>query len=171
LADYGAIGFGHYARGVGGEVNQLGSFALKLGVEFFCELFAGGNGGLTVLRGRICAVGPFGDFFQRLSAEAIENCESMARTCATISPITARASLVCRKRRSYARVDGARCGDGVHHGGESCERENVAGDFDGALFGGALDFLDALGMRHGADMPDVGEDFAASVTRRVESSR
>src|SRR5882672_10252727 len=51
-------------------------------------------------------------------------------------------------------------GDGVHHGGESGKRKNVAGDFDGALFRGALNFLDALRMGHGADVPDIGEDFA-----------
>ena len=51
-------------------------------------------------------------------------------------------------------------GDGVHHGGEGGERQNVAGDFDGAFFGGALDFLDALGVRHRADVPDITEDFA-----------
>src|SRR5436305_648266 len=51
-------------------------------------------------------------------------------------------------------------GDGVHHGRESGERQNVTRDFDGALFGGALNFLDALGMRHGADVPDVAQDFA-----------
>src|SRR5216684_6196605 len=51
-------------------------------------------------------------------------------------------------------------GDGVHHGGEGGEGQNVAGNFDGAFFGGALDFLDALGMRHGADVPNVAEDFA-----------
>ena len=47
-------------------------------------------------------------------------------------------------------------GDGVDHGGVGGDGENVAGDFDGAFFGGALDFLEALGMRHGADVPDVG---------------
>ncbi len=52
-------------------------------------------------------------------------------------------------------------GNGVHHGCEGGERENVARDFDSALFGGALDFLYALGMRHGADVPDVAEDFAS----------
>ncbi len=54
-------------------------------------------------------------------------------------------------------------GDGVNHGGESGDGENVAGDFDGAFFGGALDFLEALGVRHGADVPDVAEDGAGVV--------
>ena len=49
-------------------------------------------------------------------------------------------------------------GDGVDHRSESGDGEYVAGDFDGAFFGGALDFLDALGVRHGADVPDVAED-------------
>ena len=54
-------------------------------------------------------------------------------------------------------------GDGVNHGGESGNGKNVAGDFDGAFFGGALDFLEALGVGHGADMPDIGEDGAGVV--------
>ena len=49
-------------------------------------------------------------------------------------------------------------GDGVHHGGEGGDRQDVAGDFDGAFFGGALDFLNALGMRHRADVPDVAQN-------------
>ena len=50
--------------------------------------------------------------------------------------------------------------DGVNHRGECRDRENVACDFDGAFFGGAFDFLDAFGMRHRADMPNVEKDFA-----------
>ncbi len=38
-------------------------------------------------------------------------------------------------------------GNGVHHSGE-------------AFFGGALDFLEALGVRHRADMPDIVENGA-----------
>ena len=48
----------------------------------------------------------------------------------------------------------------MNHGGECRDRENVACDFDGTFFGGALDFLDALGMRHRADMPNVEKNFA-----------
>ncbi len=51
-------------------------------------------------------------------------------------------------------------GHGVHHGGEGGDRKNVARDFYGAFFGGALDFLEALGMRHWADMPDIEKNFA-----------
>jgi hypothetical protein len=51
-------------------------------------------------------------------------------------------------------------GDSVHHGGESGDRKNIAGDFDGAFFSGAFDFLQALGMGHGADVPDIEKDFA-----------
>src|SRR5258708_25686252 len=51
-------------------------------------------------------------------------------------------------------------GNGVDHGGKSGEGEDGARDFDGALFGGALNFVDAFGMRHRADVPDVAEDFA-----------
>ncbi len=51
-------------------------------------------------------------------------------------------------------------GEGVHHGGEGGDGQDVAGDFDGALFGGALDFLEAPGVGHGADVPDVVENGA-----------
>jgi len=51
-------------------------------------------------------------------------------------------------------------GDGVDHRGESGDGENVASDFNGALFGGALDFLDVLGAGIWADVPDVGENGA-----------
>ena len=50
--------------------------------------------------------------------------------------------------------------DGVNHCRECGDRENVACDFDGAFFGGAFDFLDAFGMRHRADMPNVEKNFA-----------
>ena len=36
-------------------------------------------------------------------------------------------------------------GDGVHHRRESGDRKDIAGDFYGPFFGGALDFLDVLG--------------------------
>ena len=48
----------------------------------------------------------------------------------------------------------------MNHGGECRDRENVACDFDGAFFGGAFDLLDAFGMRHRADMPNVEKNFA-----------
>ncbi len=51
-------------------------------------------------------------------------------------------------------------GDGVHHGGEGGDGQDVAGDFDGALFCGALDFLETLGVGHRADVPDVVENGA-----------
>src|SRR2546430_8997885 len=41
-----------------------------------------------------------------------------------------------------------------------CSSDLVARDFDGPLFGGALDFLQPLRMRHRADVPDVVEDVA-----------
>ena len=51
----------------------------------------------------------------------------------------------------------------MNHRRESGDGKNVARDFNGAFFGGALDFLEALGMGHGADVPDVGEDGAGVV--------
>src|SRR5207248_904019 len=51
-------------------------------------------------------------------------------------------------------------GNGMHHGGEGGYGKNVASDFHGTLFSGAFDFLQAFGMGHRADVPDVEEDFA-----------
>ncbi len=51
-------------------------------------------------------------------------------------------------------------GDGMNHRGESGDGENVTSDFDGALFGGALDFVNVLGTGVGADVPDVSENCA-----------
>jgi len=51
-------------------------------------------------------------------------------------------------------------GDRVDHCGEGGDRKYVARDFDGAFFGGALDFLDVLGIRIGADAPNISEDGA-----------
>ena len=51
-------------------------------------------------------------------------------------------------------------GDGMNHRGECGNRENITCDFNGAFFSGTLDFLDAFGMRHRADVPDVEKDFA-----------
>jgi hypothetical protein len=51
-------------------------------------------------------------------------------------------------------------GDGVHHGGEGGDWQDIASDFDGALFGGAFDFLLALGMGHRTDVPDIEKNFA-----------
>ena len=51
-------------------------------------------------------------------------------------------------------------GDGMHHGGEGGYRKNVARDFDGAFFRTALDFIDALGVGHRADVPDIVENVA-----------
>lgn len=53
----------------------------------------------------------------------------------------------------------------MHHGGEGGDGQNVASDFDGALFGGALDFLEALGVGHRTDVPDVVQN-AASITEQ-----
>ncbi len=52
---------------------------------------------------------------------------------------------------------------GMNHGGERRDRQNIAGDLDGALFGGPLDFLNALGMRHWADVPNIAKDSASIV--------
>ena len=49
----------------------------------------------------------------------------------------------------------------MNHCRECGDRENVACDFDGAFFGGAFDFLEALGIGHRADVPNLVEDGAS----------
>src|SRR5262249_9761890 len=46
----------------------------------------------------------------------------------------------------------------MNHRGVSCNGKDVAGDFDGALFGGPLDFLNVSGIGIRADLPDVAEN-------------
>ena len=90
-----------------------------------------------------------------------KNCGSTSRTRATISPITWRDSdgrVVGRLHAPQTVQHDA--GKRVHHGGERRDGQNVARHFDGALFRLPLDLLHALGMRHRADVPDVGQNFA-----------
>ena len=50
-------------------------------------------------------------------------------------------------------------GDGVNHRCECGDGKDVTSDFDGTLFGGAFDFLQAFGVRHRADVPYVEKNF------------
>ena len=59
----------------------------------------------------------------------------------------------------------------MHHGGERGDGKNIAGDFDGAFFGGALDFLDALRMRHRADVPDIAQNGAGVGNEQSRKAR
>ena len=59
-----AVGIGDDARGVGGIVEEFGSFSGELGVEFAGEGFAG----LRVWR--VCV--PLGAFFERFGSESFE---------------------------------------------------------------------------------------------------
>ena len=52
-------------------------------------------------------------------------------------------------------------GYGVNHRGEGGDGKNVTRDFDGAFFGGALDFVNVLGTGIGADVPDIAENGAS----------
>src|SRR5208283_194865 len=49
---------------------------------------------------------------------------------------------------------------GVHHGGESRQRQNISCDFDGALSCRLFDFLNTLGMRHRANVPNAIQNVA-----------
>src|SRR5271170_1689579 len=51
----------------------------------------------------------------------------------------------------------------VDHGGKGGDRQDIPGNFYSALFGGALDFVEAFRMRHRTDMPDVVENIARVV--------
>ena len=85
----------------------------------------------------------------------------MSRASATIWPITSRASVGVSDALAHAPQPMQHdSGNGVHHGRECGQRQNVSRDFDGALFGRALDLLDAIHVRHRADMPDVVQDGA-----------
>ncbi len=55
----------------------------------------------------------------------------------------------------------------MHHGGEGCDGENVTSHFNGALFGLAIHFINALGMRHGTEVPDVSQDFTRAGTQQL----
>jgi len=149
----GAVGFGHDADGVGGIVDELGSLAVELGIEFAGEGFAGGWLGHRVF--------PFGQFFERLGAETVEELgvdgfylrNHFSDDGAGFAGRVGGRAHAPEAMEHYA-------GESVHHGGEGGDGQDVAGDFDGALFGGALDSLEALGVGHRADVPDVVEDVA-----------
>ena len=112
---------------------------------------------------------PLGAFFEGFGSEAFKKLRvdgaDLRDHCADDG---AGFAGVAASRRSCARggEDGCR-GDGVNHRGESGDGEYVTRDFDGALFGGAPpDFLEALGVGHGADVPDITEDGAGVVLTR-----
>ena len=104
---------------------------------------------------------PFGQLFERSGAETIEKLRiKLAHLRDHIADYGAG---FARRVRSGAHApqsveNDAR--DRMHHRGEGGHRQSVARNFNGALFGGAFNFLNALGMRHRADVPDVVEDGA-----------
>ena len=163
-ADYGAVGFGHDGGGIRRVINELGSFSLELGVEFFGEGFAGLRVG--------CVGAPLGAFFERFGSEALEKLridffyffDHVFDDGAGFAGGVAGGAHTPESMEDDA-------GDGVNHRGESGDREHIAGDFNGAFFGGALDFLEALGVGHGADVPDVAENGARVIDEEEESSR
>ncbi len=155
-ADDGAVGFGDDRWRVGGIVEEFGSFSGELGVKFFGEGFAGVSGG--------CIGAPLGAFFERFGTEAFEKLRIDGADLGDhFADDGARfvGGVAGGAHAPEAMEDDA--GDGVNHRCESGDGEYIAGDFDGAFFGGALDFLEALGMRHGAYVPDVAEDGAGVV--------
>ena len=107
---------------------------------------------------------PFGAFFERFSSKTIEKLRIDFFYFVDHGPDDGAGfagSVRGGTHAPKAMEDDA--GDGVNHRCESGDGEDIARDFNGALFGGALDFLEALGMGHGADVPDVGEDGASVV--------
>ncbi len=152
-ADDGAIGFGHDADGVWGVINEAGSFPGELGVEFAGEGFTSGWLGHRVF--------PFREFFERFGTKTIEKLGVDFFDLGDHGADDG-AGFAGRVRGGThapeAMEDDA--GESVHHGGESGDGQDVASNFDGAFFGGALDFLEALGVGHRADVPDVIENGA-----------
>ncbi len=63
-AEDGAVGDGHDAGGVGGIVDEFGSFSVEFGVEFAREGFAG--------KGDLRSVFQFRKFFERFCSKTIE---------------------------------------------------------------------------------------------------
>ncbi len=158
----GAIGFGHDTHGVGGIVDEARSFAGEFGVEFACK----GLSGIRICSGlffiRDCrAIGPLRQFFQRFRTKAIEELGidffDMRDHRADDG-----AGFAGRVRGGAHAPEAVQndAGDGVHHGGEGGDWQDIAGDFDGTLFGGAFDFLETLGIGHRADVPNIVQDGA-----------
>lgn len=121
---------------------------------------AGRDTGVAILRGG-GTVGPFGHFFERLSSKAIEKLRVdgayLRHHFADDGPGFAGGVGSGAHAPESMEHD---AGNGVHHGSEGSEGKDVASDFDGALLRGALNFLNALGVGHGTDVPNVTEDFA-----------
>src|SRR6266850_833029 len=144
----GAEGFGHDAHGIRRIIDELRSFSVELDVEFAGESFADRWLRLNIF--------PLRQFIQRLRTKAIEELGVYFLDVRDHGPDDG-AGFAGRVRGGahtpQAVEDDAR--EGLHHGGEGGDRKNVAGDFDSALFGGALDFLEPFGMGHRADVPDV----------------
>ena len=152
-SDNGAICFGDDAQRVRGIIHEAGRAAGQLGIKFESESGAvrkrGGN--------RF----PFWQILERFHGETSEELG--------VNLIHERDHLADHGAGfAWGIGSGAHtpeavqddAGKGVDHGREGGDGENIASDFDGALFGGALDFLDALRMGHGTDVPDVLENGA-----------
>src|SRR5229473_2725914 len=105
--------------------------------------------------------GPFGHFLERRGAEAIKELridgldqgDHLADDSARFAGSVGGRAHAPEAVQHYT-------GKGMHHGGKGGNGKDVAGDFNGAFFSGALDFLKALGMGHRADMPDVVQNGA-----------
>ena len=104
---------------------------------------------------------PFGEFFKRFSSKTVEK---LGVDFLDVRDHGADdGASFARGVRSGAHAPEAMeddAGEGVDHRREGGDGKNVASDFDGALLGGALDLLEALGVGHRADVPDVIEDGA-----------
>ena len=107
------------------------------------------------------ATAPLGDFFDWFGAKTIEELrvdftdvrDHGADHCAGFVGRVAGGAHAPQAMKHDA-------GNGVHHGCEGRHRQDVTGDFDGALFRRPFYFLRAFGMGHRTDVPDVTQNRA-----------
>ena len=148
-----AVGIGGDFYGARGIIDQLGSLPCELCVEFPGHGFA--------LRDIRASVFPFGKIFQRFGSEAFEKLriDLFYLRDHRADYFSGFARRVARVAHTPEAVEDD-AGDGVHHGGERRYRQDVTRYFYGSLFRRAFDFAYALGVGHGADVPDIVENFS-----------
>jgi len=134
---------------------------LKLGVKFFCEGFARKRAGVNRFAWRNLSGQPIRGF---LPAARCRNDRKIAGRWRGLARPSRRLRRglrwACRSSGHTPKPMEHDAGDGVHHSGECGERKKRSGRFRWRAFRRSARFSNALGMRHGADVPDVGEDFA-----------
>ena len=157
-AEHGAIGLRDDARRLRRIIRQQGDAPGEARVKFprkrFPELARS-----ACRRAPNRGVRPLRHFFllHRRIVEAVEKLRiDFAHARDHLADHGARFGRRIRRRRHAPQAMQHDAGKRVHHGGRRRDRQDVARDFDGALLRLAVHFLHALGVRHRADVPDVG---------------